>query len=171
VLAFRGVQSGQQCALAVQQVGQGRVHPLLAPVGQDDEHSPLVPRVGLAADEAGGGQPVDPVGHGARGHQRRAEQRAGGELERRSLPAQRREHVEFPRLKLVIGERPTARDVQVPSQPGDATEDLQRLDVQVRPLRPPGGHQVIHFIAQHWYREDPGSRIRLGAGTGALAHV
>ena len=151
-----------------------RVHPLLALIGEGDQHAPLVPGVGFAADQALGGQPVDPVRHGARGDQRGPEQRAGGELERRPLPAQRREHVELPRFELVLGERAAPRDVQVPGQPGDPAEHLHRLHVQVGPLRPPRGDQVVHLVPQQRLAGDlvVGVRpcCRLDAGTGALAH-
>ena len=111
MLAFPGIQARQQRSLAAQQVSQRRVHPRLALVGEGDQHAPLVAGVGLPADETRGGQPVDPVRHSAGGDQGGAEQRTRGELERRPLPAQRGEHVEFPRLELVIGERPAPRDV------------------------------------------------------------
>jgi hypothetical protein len=170
VSAFAAVQARQQRPLAAQQVGQGRVHLLPALVGERDQDPPLVPGIGLAADQARGGQPVDPVGHGAGGHQGGAEQRAGGQLERRTLPAQRGEHVELPGLQPVIGERPAPRDVQVPGQPGDPAEDLHRFDVEVRTLRPPRGDQVIDLVAQHWHLEDLGLGVVLRTGTGALGH-
>jgi len=91
-------------------------------------------------------------------------------LERRSLPAQRREHVEFPRLELMLGERAAPRDVQVPGEPGDPAEHLHRLDIQVRPLRSPRGDQIIHLVAQQRRGEDLPVGVRLGTGTGALAH-
>jgi hypothetical protein len=119
VLAFAGVQVGQQRSLAVQQIGQGRVGPRHALIGQRDQDPSLVPRVRLPADQAGLGQPVDPVGHGARGDQGGAEQRARRQLERRPLPTQGGQHVELPRLEAVVGERATPRDVQVPGEAGD----------------------------------------------------
>ena len=160
VPAIVGVQPGQQRPLTAEQVSQGRVHLLPAQVGQRDQDPALVPGIGFPADQALAHQPVDPVGHGAGGHQGGAEQRARGQLERRPLPAQRGEHVELPRLEPVIGERPAPRDVQVPGQPGDPAEYLHGLDVQVRSLGPPGDHQVIHLVAQHGRLEDPGSGIR-----------
>jgi hypothetical protein len=36
----------------------------------------------------------------------------------------------------------------VPGQPGDPAQHLQRLDIEIRPLGPPGGHQVIHLVTQ-----------------------
>ena len=168
--AFAAVQARQQRPLPAQQVGQGRVHLLPALVGERDQDPPLVPRVGLAADQALGHQPVDPVGHGAGGHQGGAEQRPRGQLERRTLPAQRGEHVELPGLEPVIGERPAPRDVQVPGQPGDPAEDLHRLDVEVRTLRPPCGDQVVYLVTQLGHLEDLRLGIVLRTGTGALGH-
>ena len=143
-------------------------------IGEGDEHAPLVPGVWLPADQSLAGQPVDPVRHGAGGDQRGPEQRARGELERRPLPAQRREHVERPRLQFVLGERAAPRDVQVPGQPGDPAEHLHRLHIQVGSLRSPRGDQVVHLVPQQRLAEDlvVGVRpcCRLDAGTGALAH-
>ena len=164
--ALAGVQIRQQHALAAQQVGQGRVRPRHTLIGERDQHPSLVSRVRLPADEARRGQPVDPVGHGARGDQGGAEQRAGRQLERRALAAQRGEHVELPRLEAVVGERAAPRDVQVPGQPGDPAEDLHRLDVEVGTLGPPRGHQVVHLVPQ----EALGVGVVLGAGAGALGH-
>jgi hypothetical protein len=158
--AVRGVQARQQHPFAAQQAGQRRVDPLAALIGQRDQHAPFVPGVGLPADQARGGQPVDPVRHGAGGDQGGAEQRARGELERRPMPAQRGEHVELPRLQAVVGERAAARDVQVPGEPGDPAQHLHRLDVQVGPLRPPRGDQVVHLVAQRWCPEDLAIGVR-----------
>jgi len=170
VLSLVGVQARQQRPLAAQQPGQRRVHPVLSLAGEGDQDAPLVPGVRLAADEPLGGQPVDPVRHGAGGDQRGPEQRARRELERRPLPAQRREHVERPRLELVLGERAAPRDVQVPGQPRDPAEHLHRLHVQVGPLRSPRGDQVVHLVPQQRFGEDPLVGVRLNIGTGALAH-
>jgi hypothetical protein len=165
VLALRGIQGRQQHPLAAQQAGQRRVHPRPALIGQRDQSAPFVAGVRLPADQASGGQPVDAVGHRAGGDQGGAEQRARRELERRSLPAQRGEHVELPRFEAVLGERAAARDVQVPGEPGDPAEHLHRLDIQVGPLRSPRGDQVVHLVAQGC-PEDLAVRVHLGA----LAH-
>jgi len=53
----------------------------------------------------------------------------------------------------VLGERAAPRDVQVPGQPGDPAEYLHRLDIQVRPLSSPGGHQVIYLVAQQRFAQ------------------
>ena len=169
MLALAVVQARQQRPLAAQQPGQRRINPLLSPVGEGDQDTALVPRVGLAADESRFGQPVDPVRHGPGGDQRGPEQRARRELERRPLPAQRREHVELPRLEPVLGERAAPGDVQVPGQPGDPAEHLHRLHVQVGPLRSPRGDQLVHLVPQQRFAEDLVG-VRLGSGTRALAH-
>ncbi len=66
----------------------------------------------------------------------------------------------------MIGERSAPGDVQVPGEPGDPAEHLQRLRVQVRPLGPPGGNEVIHLVVQQWLWQDPGTRVRIGRGVG-----
>jgi ATP-binding cassette subfamily F protein uup len=142
------VEPGQQRTLPLEQVGERRVHPGLPPLGERHQHPALVRWIGLTADQAGGGQPVDPVGHRPRGHQGGAHQRTGGELERRSLPAQSRQYVELPRLEAVVGERSAPGDVEVPGQPGDPAEHLERLDVQVRSLRSPGIDEFVHLVPQ-----------------------
>jgi hypothetical protein len=163
MLTLAAVQARQQRALAAQQVGQGRVRLRHALLGERDQDAPLVLRVGLPAHQARRGQPVDPVGHGARGHQGGTEQRAGRQLERRPLPAQRGEHVELPRFEAVVGERAAPRDVQVPGQPGDPAEHLHRLHVEVGTLRPPRGDQIVHLVPQDRHLED------LGIGLGGVA--
>ena len=55
----------EQLALAVQQVGQRGVDPLLAPRREPHVHAAAVVRVGQALDQAALLQPVDPVGHRA----------------------------------------------------------------------------------------------------------
>ena len=47
----------------------------------------------------------------------------------------------------MTGEGGPAGPVQVPREPGDAAEHLQRLDVQIGPFRVPGGDEIIHLIA------------------------
>ncbi len=143
-----GAEPVQQRLLVLDEVGQGGVHPGPAGRGQRDQHAAPVLRVRLAADQSGGGQPVHPVGHRAGGDQGGPEQCPGRELIRRSLPAQRGQHVEFPGLQAVCGERGAPGQVQVPGQPGDPAEHLERLHVQVGPLGPPGGDQVVHLVAR-----------------------
>ena len=58
----------------------------------------------------------------------------------------------------------------MPGEPGDPAEHLQRLHVQVRPLRPPRGDQVIYLVAEQRFVEDLLVGVRLRARTGALAH-
>ena len=70
----------------------------LALGGEPHQHAAPVVAGREPLDEAAGGEPVDPVGHRAAGHQGLAEQPAGGELVRRAGPPQRGQHVELPRL-------------------------------------------------------------------------
>jgi ABC transport system ATP-binding/permease protein len=148
LLAFRVVEVGQQRTLPAEQVGERRVHAGLALPGERHQHASLVRWIGLPAHQARRGQPVDPVGHRARRHQRCPHQRAGSELERRPLPAQRRKHVELPGLQAVVGERCAPCDVEMPGQPRDPAEYLHRLHVQIRPLRSPGVDELIHLVPQ-----------------------
>ena len=92
-------------------------------------------------------EPVDPVGHRAAGHQGLAQQPAGGELVRRAGPAQRGQHVELPRLDAVRGERVAAGQVEVPGQPADPAEHLDRGEVEVGALAAPGLDQLVHLVA------------------------
>jgi low temperature requirement protein LtrA len=147
-LALWPVEAGKQLPLPVEQAGQRRVDGRLPVLGERHKHAAPVPRVGLAPDQAGGGEPVDPVRHGARSHQRGAQQRAGRELEWRPYPAQRGEHVELPLLQALAGERTAPRDVQVPGQPGDPAEHLQRLGVQVRTLRLPLRDEFVDLVGE-----------------------
>ena len=132
----------------VEQVGERSVHHGPALVGERHEHAAPVPRIWLAPHQARLGEPVDPVGHGSRCDQGGAQQRSRGELEWRPGPAQRGEHIEPPELEAAAGERGAPRDIQVPGQPGDPAEHLQRLDVEVRPLSTPLRDEVVNLITR-----------------------
>ena len=111
------VKSVQQGPLAAKQVIKRRVGDGQATAGQPHLHAPLVMGVLVPAHQPGLGEPVNPVGHRARGHQRGVQQSAGTELVRRSLPAQRREHIELPRLQPMCGAGSSPGPVQVPAEP------------------------------------------------------
>ena len=147
-LTLPGVKAREQRVLAAEQVGQGRVHAGAALAGQRHQDAAPVPRVRFPAYQARLRQPVDPVGHGSRGHERRAEQRTGGQLEGRPVPAQRGQHIELPRLKPVGGERAAPGDVQMLGEPGDPAQYVQRRDVEVGPLRLPRCHEPVHLVAE-----------------------
>jgi hypothetical protein len=51
--------------------------------------------------------------------------------------AQLAEDVELPRLQLVLGEDVPPGTIQMPGQPGNAAEDVQRLHVEVRTFGAP----------------------------------
>ena len=91
-------------------------------------------------------EPVDPVGHRPGGDHRLRDQPTGGELVRRPGPAQRGQHVELPGLEVVRREGLTPGEVEVPGQPGDPAEDLQRRDVEVGPLALPGRDQAVDLV-------------------------
>ena len=145
-------QRGEQFPLAAQQVRQRVIGCGPALVGEGDEHTAPVPRVGFPADESRLGEPVDPVGHGARGDQRRADQRSRRHLIRRPLSAQGRQHVELPRLEPATRERGPPGEVKVPRQPGYPAQHLHGLDVQIGPLRVPRGHQIVYLVAHRTIR-------------------
>jgi hypothetical protein len=147
-LAFRLAKAGEQRLLAVEQVGEGGVYDGPAAVREGDEDAAAVAGIRLAVDEPRVREAIDPVGHGPRGDQGRAQQRPRRELEGRPGPAQRGEHVELPRLKAVRGERAAPRDVQVPAEPGDPAQHLERLDIEIRPLAPPRCYQVIDLVRE-----------------------
>jgi hypothetical protein len=47
----------------------------------------------------------------------------------------------------VGGERAPPCDVEVPGQPGDTAQHLQRIDIEVGPLVPPRGDEVVYLVA------------------------
>ena len=145
-LALLAGQRRQQVTLAGQQVGQRGVDPLLAAGGEADVHAPAVGRVGKPLHETADLQPVDPVGHGAGGHQGLGEQLTGGEDVRTPRATQRRQHVELPHLELVRLERAAPGPVEVPGETGDAAEHLERPDVEVRTLAGPRGDQPVDLV-------------------------
>ena len=116
----RSVRSASSSAV------EGVVDGRLALGGEPHEHAAPVVGVGEPLDQPARGEPVDPVGHRPAGHQRLAQQPAGGELVRRAGAAQRGQHVELPRLDLGGGERLAAGQVEVAGEPGDPAEDRDR---------------------------------------------
>jgi hypothetical protein len=105
-----------------------------------------VARVGQPVDQAASGEPVDPVGHGAAGDQGLVQQATGGELVRRARPAQRRQHVELPRLDPVRREGLPPGAVEQPGQPADPAEHLHRGQVEVGPLAVPRLDQLVDLV-------------------------
>ena len=115
--------------------------------GEPDDHPATVVGVGVALDVPAGAEPVDPVGHRAAGHQRLAQQAAGGELVRRAGASQRGEHVELPLLDAVRGERVAAGELEPTGEPADPAEDRDRGEVEVAALAAPGLEQLVHLVA------------------------
>jgi serine/threonine-protein kinase RsbW len=148
----------QQLVLADHQVGEGLVGPLLAFGSECDQDPAAVLRIWPPVDQSRVRQPVDPVGHGPRRDERGPEQCAWRQLVGRPLPAQCRQHVEPPGLEAVAGEGGPAGPVQMPREPGDAAEHLQRLDVQIRPLRMPGADEIVDLVAEPGGRAGARSR-------------
>ena len=77
-------RSASSSALGGEQRLEGAVDGGLALGGEPHEHAAPVVAGRGALDEPARGEPVDPVGHGAAGHQRLAQQPARGELVRRA---------------------------------------------------------------------------------------
>ncbi|CAM5736791.1 hypothetical protein SBADM41S_09445 [Streptomyces badius] len=61
-------------------------------------------------------------------------------------PAQRREHVELPRLQVVLGEGYAAGPVEVACQAGDAAEHLEWFHVEVGALAAPCSDQSVDLV-------------------------
>ncbi len=139
----------EQLALAGEQRLEGAVDGALAGGGQRDEHAAPVAGVGGALHEATLGEPVDPVGHGAAGDHRLAQQRARGELVGLARPAQRGEHVELPRLDRVGGEGVAPGLVEQPGQPAHPAEHLDRGEVEIGAFAVPGLDQLVDLVALH----------------------
>ena len=53
----------------------------------------------------------------------------------------------WPTAQVVGGEGAAALPVEVPGQPGDPAQHVQRPDVQVRPLPAPRGDEVVDLVA------------------------
>ncbi|CAM5371413.1 hypothetical protein SBADM41S_05974 [Streptomyces badius] len=139
-------QLAEDGALLVEESGQ-RLVGLVAPLGREpyEDATPVV-RVGQPLDEVLLGEPVDAVGHRARGDQGLGEELPGGELVRGAGPAQRREHVELPRLQVVLGEGYAAGPVEVACQAGDAAEHLEWFHVEVGALAAPCSDQSVDLV-------------------------
>ena len=138
---------GQQLVLGVEQGRERAVDGRLAVGGQPDDHAAAVVGVGEALDEAPGGEPVDPVRHGAAGHQRLLDQPPGGELVVAAGPAERGQDVELPQLDRELRERVAARQVEVPREPGDAAEDRDGRQVEVGALAGPSLGELVDLVA------------------------
>lgn len=108
---------GQDGALLGEESGERLVGAVAALGGEPDQDAPPVAGVGEPFDEALLGEPVDAVGHGARGDQGLGQELAGGELVGRAGPAERGEDVELPGLQLVLGEGEPTGAVEVPGEP------------------------------------------------------
>ena len=146
LLVARRAGSASSARLGVEQRLEGAVDGGLALGGQPHDHAAPVVGVGVALDEAAGGQPVDPVGHRAAGHQGLAEQPAGGELVRRPGAAQRGEHVELPRLDpWAVNASRRARSRWRASR-RDPAEHRDRRQVEVGALARPRLDQLVDLV-------------------------
>ena len=155
-LRSRSGQVGEQVGLGGEQRLERAVDRGLALGGEPHDHAAPVVGVGVALDEPARRQPVDPVGHGAAGHQRLAEQPPRRELVRRAGPPQRGQHVELPRLDAVRGERLAAGEVEVAGQPADPAEDRDRRQVEVGALALPCLDQLVDLVPHAGHRRPRG---------------
>jgi NADPH:quinone reductase-like Zn-dependent oxidoreductase len=87
--------------------------------------------------EPGLDQPIDPLGHPARGQQGRPEELAGIELERLADAAKSREHVEPTWLQPQLPEPASEPTVGELGGTEQAADDTERADVELGPLMPP----------------------------------
>ena len=126
----------EQLVLGVEEGGERGVDGRPALGGEPHDHATPVVGVRVALDEPARAEPVDPVGHGAAGHERLAEEAAGGELVRRTGAAQRGQHVELPLLDAVRREGVAAGQLEAPGQPADPAE--HRRPAPGRGRRAPG---------------------------------
>ena len=106
--------------------------------GEPHEDAAPVVRVGEPLDEAAGGEPVDPVGHRAAGHQRLARAAARGRARtappaRRSAASTSNSHDSIPWAVNACA----AGQVEVAGQPADPAEHLDRARGRGRGARAP----------------------------------
>src|SRR5690606_30194721 len=144
--ALGGGQLREDGALLRQQPGQGLVGPVAADVRETDQDTAPVTGVREAFHQVLLGQPVDAVGHGARGDEGLREKLSGGELVRGPGPAQRRQDVELPGFQAVLGERQPTGTVQMPGEPAHPAEHFEWFHVEVRALPAPRCDQPIDLV-------------------------
>ncbi len=150
VLRGEGVE---QASFVGHVLGERGVDQLQARRGER-HHAPSAVRLaGPPRDEPGLFQPVDPLGHRARGHHGvGAASSLGRPLEGLARPAQRGQHVE-----LALGQPEPPVDEaeplgQMPADPVEPPDDPGRADVDVGPLTGPfllDARDVIHHARQN----------------------
>ena len=140
-------QLREQRLLLLDEVGHGRVHDVATGRGESHEHATPIARVGPSFDEATALEPVDPVGHRARGDERLLHEQPRRELVGLARPAQGRQHVEGPALELVLREGRAPSEVEPPSEARHPGEHLERAHVEVRSLTTPGGDDLVDVVA------------------------
>src|SRR5215217_5381396 len=136
-VALGGAQALQQPHL-VGHVGlRDAVDPLVAGLGERDDHAAAVVGVWRALGQAGALEPVQALG-GARGgeHQRAGEVR-GAQLVRRPRAAQRGQHVVPARLEAVLAVDGLQPRLQLARESRDPAHHADRRVVELGPLAPP----------------------------------
>ena len=145
----RGRQSVEQAALALQQVGQRAVDGLAATRRERHQHAAAIVRIGLALDQAAGGEAVDAIGHRAGGDVGLGEQPPRGQPVGLAGAAQRGQDIELPAGQLVRGEGVGPRAVEPLSQAGDPAHHLHRRQVQIRPFAGPCRDDAVDLVCLH----------------------
>lgn len=114
-----------------------RVDELDASRRERDQTSARVTRDNRPIDQAPVLEPVDPLGHGAGGHEHRFAQLAGRERIRFSFAAQRRQYVEVAVAEAGRGECRSQVRVERLGEPDDSGDDEHRVGVEVGALASP----------------------------------
>jgi hypothetical protein len=139
-------QGADERVLVVEQGAHRRVDDIPPGRGELDEDTTSVPRVGPALHEATLDEPVDPRRHRPARHEGLGDQLAGRELVGAAGAPQSREDVELPCVEIMLGEggAPDARVLL--GQPGDAGEDMEGSDVEVRALTLPRCDDAVDVV-------------------------
>lgn len=110
-----------------------------------DDPPPVV-WVGVPLDEAALDEPVDAVGHGAARDEGLLQQRFGARVERRPFAAERREHVELPRLQPRAREGVAPGSVEMLGEAPHAREHLQGREVERRMRALPCSDDAVDLV-------------------------
>src|SRR6266508_2134152 len=118
-------------------------------VGQPDQHRAPVLRIEVAGDQALRDQRVRARRDRRGADHHRRHQLPGSEPVRRAGAAQRRQHVELPRLEVPRGEGDPDPALQQPRGARDPPDHAHRADVEVGPLGPPLVGDQVHRVLRH----------------------
>ena len=68
--------------------------------------------------------------------------------------SQRNQHIEFPGLEAMCGERPRTCAVEVSCESSDPAQDFERRDIEIWPLATPRGNQVVDLVTRPLLSDD-----------------